>query len=98
VPTNANGKPVGRPSSAPGGAVGTPSASTSTDPETGQQVGAQGSATAGALPAAVPVALQTRSNANGWVLPTLTALDIVAAIVVPGIVLSRLRRRRAANE
>ena len=50
-----------------------------------------------ALPGAVPVALQTPSSSKNWLLPLLTALDIIAAIALPGIVLTWLRRRRASE-
>jgi hypothetical protein len=84
-------------SSAPLGTLPSPSASTSTDPETGLGAPTAGS-TDGTLPGAVPVALQTPSSSKNWLLPLLTALDIIAAIALPGIVLTWLRRRRASNE
>ncbi len=90
-------KPGKQTSTAPLGTQPTPSASTSTDPETGLGVATPGS-TDGALPGAVPVALQTPSSSKNWLLPLLTALDIIAAIALPGIVLTWLRRRRASNE
>jgi hypothetical protein len=92
--TQPKAEPGGQASSAPVAAA-TPTESTSTDPETGQQAGAS---TAGALPAAVPVALQTPSSSHEWFLPALTALDILAAIALPGIVLALLRRRRASGD
>ncbi len=91
----AGGKHGKQPTSAALGAP-SPSASTSTDPDTGQQIGAQ-TGTDAAAPAAVPVALQTPSQSKNWLLPMLTALDIVAAVALPGIVLTWLRRRRSAS-
>ncbi|HEY8300356.1 MAG TPA: substrate-binding domain-containing protein [Jatrophihabitans sp.] len=95
--TQPNGAPTGHSAPAVAGPV-SPSASTSTDPETGQQVTAGQSTSDGTLPAAVPVALQSPSGSRNWLLPGLTALDILAAVALPGVVLTWLRRRRPGDE
>lgn len=73
-----------------------PSSSASVDPETGQtaQESTQ-SALAGAN--ALPVSLQRPAQGQNWLLASLTALDIVAAVAVPGVLVAWLRRRRRAQ-
>ena len=69
-----------------GGGTGT---GTGTTTQTGDQ------ATAGPI-YATPVSLNQPKSS--WLFPTLTALDIIAAIALPGVLVSWLRRRRRVGE
>jgi hypothetical protein len=86
-----------------GAGPGGPSSSASVDPVLGVGVGGGGSSgttqpgLAGSQTiTALPVSLN-QSRSENWLLAALTALDIVAAIVLPGLLISWIRRRRRAD-
>jgi ABC-type phosphate transport system substrate-binding protein len=82
--------------------------SSSVDPDTGLPANGgggtggdttTGGTSGGTVPiAAVPVALNSPAHNANWLMAGLTAVDIVAAIVLPGLLIGWLRRRKRAGE
>jgi phosphate ABC transporter phosphate-binding protein len=110
---NANNGGGGTRNSAGGGGSGGNStapagggSSRSVDPDTGLPAntgGGSGDSTttggSGTVPlAAVPVALNTPTHNANWLMAGLTAVDIIAAIVLPGLLIGWLRKRKRAAE
>jgi len=105
--TNANTKPAAagaQPASGAGPAVssggaaaapppGTVAAAGAVDPETGQPVAAAAGVSAAAASYAVPTDLAAARPADNRVFGDLAVLELLALVLVPGIVAARLRRR-----
>jgi ABC-type phosphate transport system substrate-binding protein len=76
-----------------GGTAGGAGSGTEVDPQTGDQVQGQGGGPGGNAVAANVVNVGGRPQE--WTLTTLTALELLAVVLVPPFVGSRLRRRRS---